>query len=81
MGLDKDIIVDEKVDETTSKETGTVIEVSGIKSVKFPDKRLETISRVVVERLLPYFVDKDHACPAVVIREARDGSGTLSLRD
>jgi hypothetical protein len=81
MGLDKDIIVDEKVTESTATESGTVIEISGIKSVKFPDKKLETISRVVVERLLPYFVGKDRACPSVVIREAKDGSGTLSLND
>lgn len=81
MGLDKDIIVDERVGESSAKETGTVIEISGIKSVKFPDKRLETISRVVVERLLPYFVDKDRVCPSVIIREAGDASGTLSIND
>ena len=53
MGLDKDIIVDEKITEAQTTETGSQIQVSGIKSVKFPDKKLEIISRVVVERLLP----------------------------
>jgi len=81
MGLDKDIIVDEKVADSTASDTGTVIEISGIKSVKFPDKRLETISRVVVERLLPYFVDKGRACPSVIIRDSKSASSTLSLND
>ena len=52
MGLDKDIIVDEQLTDSQSKETGSKVEVSGIKSVRFPDKGLEIISRVVVERLL-----------------------------
>jgi hypothetical protein len=81
MGLDKDIIVDEKIAASEKRETGTVVEISGTKSVKFPDKRLETISRVIVERLLPYFVDKDRACPRIVIREAREPSGGVSLND
>ena len=58
MGLDKDIIVDEKEGPSQAQATGAAVEISGIKSVRFPDKKLETISRVVVERLLPYFVDK-----------------------
>jgi hypothetical protein len=81
MGLDKDIIVDEKVAQSSANETGTAVEISSIKAVKFPDKRLETISRVVVERLLPYFVDKDRACPSVVIRDAKSAARPLSLND
>jgi len=79
MGIDKDIIVDEQVCTSKSQDTGAVVEVTGIKSVKFPDRRLETISRVVVERLLPYFVDKERACPRVVIRDANTPSSTVSL--
>lgn len=81
MGLDKDIIVDEKTAASGKRETGTAVEISGIKSVKFPDKRLDTVSRVIVERLLPYFVDKDRACPRIVIREATEPSGGVSLND
>ncbi|WP_429931591.1 ATP-binding protein [Agrobacterium vitis] len=81
MGLDKDIIVDEKTIASDKRETGTAVEISGIKSVKFPDKRLDTVSRVIVERLLPYFVDKDRACPRIVIREATEPSGGVSLND
>ncbi|WFU07368.1 ATP-binding protein (plasmid) [Rhizobium sp. CB3171] len=81
MGFDKDIIVDEKTVASAKRETGTAVEISGIKSIKFPDKRLETVSRVIVERLLPYFVDKDHTCPRIVIREAKEPTGGVSLND
>ena len=69
--MDKDIIIDEKEGQSQAQATGATVEISGIKSVKFPDKKLETISRVVVERLLPYFVDKERHCPRVVIRDAQ----------
>ena len=81
MGLDKDIIVDEKEGPSQAQATGAAVEISGIKSVRFPDKKLETISRVLVERLLPYFVDKERACPRVVIRDANKPSDTVSLND
>ncbi|MBT9470930.1 MAG: ATP-binding protein [Pseudomonadota bacterium] len=81
MGLDKDIIVDEKEGPSQAQATGATVEISGIKSVRFPDKKLETISRVVVERLLPYFVDKERVCPRVVIRDANKPSDTVSLND
>lgn len=81
MGLDKDIIIDEKEGLSQAQTTGATVEISGIKSVRFPDKKLETISRVVVERLLPYFVDKERACPRVVIRDANKPSDIVSLND
>lgn len=81
MGLDKDIIVDEKEGLSQAQATGATVEISGIKSVRFPDKKLETISRVVVERLLPYFVDTERACPRVVIRDAKNPSDSVSLND
>lgn len=81
MGLDKDIIVDEQLTDSQSEETGSKIEISGIKSVRFPDKGLEIISRVVVERLLPYFVNKERQCPRVIIREAQNASSTVALND
>lgn len=82
MGLEKDIIVDEKEGLSQKEAPGTIIEISGIKSVKIPDKKLETISRVLVERLLPYFVDRDQICPRVVMRDASKPSDPpVSLND
>ncbi len=71
MGLGNEIVVDEEIAASEALDTGSAVEISGIKSVKFPDKGLDVISRVVVERLLPYFVDKERDCPRIVIRDER----------
>jgi hypothetical protein len=81
MGLGKDIIVDEELQPQTGGETGSAVEIAGIKSVKFPDKGIDTISRVVVERLLPYFVDAERPCPRVVIRDEGSAAAPISLND
>ncbi len=81
MGLDKDIIIDEAEGPSQAQSTGATVEISGLKSIKFPDKKLDTISRVLVERLLPYFVDKERRCPRVVIREVKDSSDSVALNN
>ncbi len=80
MGLGNEIVVDEKVAASDATDTGSEVEISGIKSVKFPDKGLDVISRVVVERLLPYFVDKERVCPRIVIRDHRSTT-PIALND
>ena len=80
MGLGNEIVVDEKVAASDATDTGSEVEISGIKSVKFPDKGLDVISRVVVERLLPYFVDKERVCPRIVIRDHRSKT-PIALND
>jgi hypothetical protein len=79
MGLGNDIIVDEIVSPSDADRTGSAVEIAGIKSVKFPDKGLEVISRVVVERLLPYFVESP--CPRIVIRDAGSSAPPIPLND
>lgn len=81
MGLDEDIIIDEYVNDITTTDTGSKIEISGIRSVKFPDKGIDIISRVIVERLLPYFVDADKPCPKIAIREASASGSPTILND
>lgn len=81
MGMDTDIIVDEKNDTVESGDIGSRIEISGIRSVKFPDKGIDKISRVIVERLLPYFVDPDRPCPRVIIRDEGNASAPVLLND
>lgn len=81
MGLVNEIVVDETVAISKSDATGSSVEISGIKSVKFPDKSLDVISRIVVERLLPYFVDKERTPPRIVIREAGSAIPPISLND
>ncbi|MEM9446454.1 MAG: ATP-binding protein [Verrucomicrobiota bacterium] len=61
MGLDKEIIVDENIQETSQKERGTSVSLIDIKNDNLLNKKLETIARSLVEKLLPYFVsDKCH---------------------
>ena len=81
MGLDKEIIVDETVRTVAEGTIGSSVEITGIKSVKFHDKRIETIARVLLERLLPYFVDAEKPCPRVVIRDEGNEAPPLSLND
>ncbi|EAQ29769.1 ATPase, putative [Erythrobacter sp. NAP1] len=81
MGLDTDIIVQEEVETVEAGDTGSTVEISGIKSVKFPDKRIDTISKAIVERLLPYFVDAEKPCPRVVIRDEGAAVPPVSLND
>lgn len=73
MGKDADIITDEKVDTASRPATGSIVTISGIKSVKFPEKGLDIIARVLVERLLPYFIDPQSECPRIVITDSADG--------
>ena len=81
MGLDTDIIVQEIVETVESGDTGSTVEISGIKSVKFPDKRIDTISRAIVELLLPYFVDAENPCPRVAICDEGAAVPPVSLND
>ena len=69
MGLNTDIIVNETVNPSVASDSGSVVKICGIKSVKFHDKKVDTISRVLVERLLPYFMDSDDQCPDISIRD------------
>ena len=81
MGFDEDIIAGESITVVEGRECGAEVELSGIRSVKFPDKGIETIGRVVVERLLPYFVSVDRACPQISIQEAGDPTSKIALND
>lgn len=73
MGKDADIITDEKIDNASRTSTGSIITISGIRSVKFPEKGLDVIARVLVERLLPYFIDPNSECPRIAITDSADG--------
>lgn len=80
MGKDNDIIVREKVGESEKQASGTVITLSTLKKGRSFDKKLSTIARNLVERLLPYFITQEYVCPEIVISE-QDGSGAIRLND
>lgn len=80
MGVGNDIIINETIGETESVETGSVVTIEGAKSVRLPDKGIEVIARVLVERLLPYFIDRNSECPRIVVVDGADGA-TVVLND
>jgi hypothetical protein len=80
MGMDADIITDEIVGDASRPSTGSIVTIRGIKSVKFQEKGLDVIARVIVERLLPYFIDEQAQCPRIVLKDSADGR-QLTLND
>ena len=79
MGKDHDIIVREETMVSEHRDSSTVVSLTGLKKASF-EKKLSTVSRNLVERLLPYFITHDYVCPAIVLSE-RDGSDELCLND
>jgi len=80
MGKDRDIIVREKKSVSECEETGTTVKLISLKRSRTFDKKLSTIARNLVERILPYFIAQDYVCPEVVLSE-EDGSDELRLND
>jgi len=80
MGFDKDIIVNETILPAASGPTGSTVALSGIRAGKFPDKGLDVIARILVEKLLPYLVDDKTPCPRIIIRDA-DTDAKVILND
>jgi hypothetical protein len=79
MGKETELIVDEEVDSTQAADTGTTVHLTGAR-VPFPDKTIPTIGRLLVEKLLPYFISEQRACPQILLQEA-DGSERVALND
>jgi len=80
MGKENDIIVHEKVEPCEQQESGTVVTLSTLKKGRSFDKKLSTVARNLVERLLPYFITKDYVCPEITLSEI-DGSDAIHLND
>jgi hypothetical protein len=80
MGKDNDIIVNERVSESEVQESGTVVHLSVLKKEKSVEKKLSTIARNLVEKLLPYFITRDYVCPEIVLSE-KDGTDSIRLND
>jgi hypothetical protein len=80
MGRGKEIIVDETITPSDVTESGTVVRLDWIKAGKTIDKRLDTIARNLVEKLLPYFITADYHCPRLVLSEM-DDSDAVVLND
>ena len=81
MGKEQDIIVRETVAASGTDQAGTVVTLAALKE-KAPsfEKKLPTIAKNLVERLLPYFITQDYTCPEIILSE-RDGRGAIRLNE
>jgi len=80
MGKDNDIIVNERFSNSTEQESWTIVNLSNLKDGKSIDKKLSTIARNLLEKLLPYFITKDYVCPTIVLSE-KDGTDSIKLNE
>ena len=80
MGSQHEIIVKEKIQDIKTSDKKTIVFLRNIKEGKALDKKLKTIARVLVEKLLPYFITENYACPKIYLSE-RDGADQILLND
>lgn len=67
-GFDKEIVINESVDDSDSTDTKTTLYFNKLKDDSL-DKKIETISRRLLEKLLIYFINDSYNCPKITIRE------------
>ncbi|MCY4171486.1 MAG: ATP-binding protein [Bacteroidetes bacterium] len=80
MGRNTEIIENLKTDETDRDDTGTTIRLhTWIGSTSF-DLRLDTIAKVLVPRILPFFVHENFSPPQIILSEI-DGGETIILNE
>jgi hypothetical protein len=80
MGKNEDIIIDEVLTPSPSDESGSIVRLEWLKPGRVLEKRLDTVARTLVEKLLPYFITTSYSCPRIVLSES-DGSDTIVLND
>ncbi|OGJ46757.1 ATPase [Candidatus Peregrinibacteria bacterium RIFOXYA2_FULL_33_7] len=80
MGKNNEIIVNERVVSSQSKETRSKIRLDSVRNGKFIDKKLSIIAKNIVEKILPYFITQDYDCPKICISE-KDNSECIVLND
>lgn len=71
-GKGKNIIENEVVTSTAENNTKTTINFNNLREGKL-DKKLDTIARKVLEKLLIYFIRDDYQCPKITLKEEDGG--------
>lgn len=80
MGKNKNLIVNESVEIANEEKTGTIVKILDVKNNGLIDKKLQTIAKTLLERLLPYFIDDEYNCPTISISE-KDGAEKIILNE
>jgi Histidine kinase-, DNA gyrase B-, and HSP90-like ATPase len=78
MGKDNEFIINEKVAASKEHKTGSMVWLDGFRKKASFEKKLTTLAREFVERLLPYFITEDYKCPDIVLCE-EDGTDPIRL--
>lgn len=78
-GKEYEIIVEEQIEDTSSKSTYTKLSLNNLKESNF-EKNLSTIAKKLLEKLLIYFIDDTFDCPKIIIRE-EDNSDSIILNE
>lgn len=79
MGESTEIIVNESIDIPKSNICGTKIKLTGLKTT-LQERTTSSISRTLVEKLLPFFIDHQKKCPLIFIKE-EDGTNDILLNN
>ncbi|MDX6458248.1 MAG: hypothetical protein QOE55_1945 [Acidobacteriaceae bacterium] len=80
MGRSKEIIEDESLSPSTESSTGTTVSLDWLREKQSIDKTLETVGRLLVEKLLPYFITSGYVCPRIELSE-KSGEDRIVLND
>lgn len=79
MGKENELIVKEKLSSIVAKDCGSVVHLDILRRGSF-EKKLSTLARTLVEKLLPYFITKDYKPPEIILFE-QDGTERIRLND
>jgi hypothetical protein len=79
MGKDNEIIVNENLVAMAANDSGSVVHLDSLRRGSY-EKKLSTLARTLVEKLLPYFITNDYTPPEIILCE-RDDSGSIRLND
>lgn len=63
-----DIIVNDRIEDTDRKETGTRLQLLNIKGVSL-DKDSDMIAHRILEQILSYFADSSYTCPKIIFED------------
>ena len=79
-GREYEIIVDEKIEQSTAVESYSVLTLENIKSGQYFDKQIETIARRILDKILIYFINDTFTPPTIILKEA-EGNHSIVLND
>jgi hypothetical protein len=79
MGKDNEIIVNESLTAIAANDSGSVVHLDSLRRGGY-EKKLSTLARTLVEKLLPYLITKGYTPPEIILCE-RDGSDSIRLND